>query len=380
MRDQIPIARPLMGFEEAKIVEEVLQSGVLTQGEYVKEFEESFSDYIGVQNAVAVSSGTVALDLALKALGIQHGDEVITPSFTFIATANSILFQGAKPIFADIDETTFTINPTDVLDKVTAKSKAVIGVHLFGHPFDVKAVREICEDHHLVLIEDSAQAHGAEYEGKKVGGFGIGCFSFYPTKNMTTGEGGMITTTSDTIAETCRLLRNHGESEKYHHITLGYNYRMTNIQAALGIIQLKKLDGFNEKRIQNAEYLTKHIKKPGLKKPVKKDAVKHVYHQYAVMIEDEFPISRDEFMHYLKNNGIGCAIHYPLPIHKQPLYQRLGYTDENVQCPVATAVADKILSLPVHPALQEKDLRYIADTINTLEGKGKENRGSNGVL
>jgi perosamine synthetase len=371
MGDQIPIARPLMGLEEAKIVEEVLQSGVLAQGEYVKEFEESFSDYIGVQNSVAVSSGTVALDLALKALGIQHGDEVITPSFTFIATANSILFQGAKPIFADIDETTFTINPNDVLDKVTAKSKAVIGVHLFGHPFDVKAVREICEDHHLVLIEDSAQAHGAEYEGKKVGGFGIGCFSFYPTKNMTTGEGGMITTTSDTIAETCRLLRNHGESEKYRHIILGYNYRMTNIQAALGIIQLKKLDGFNEKRIQNAEYLTKHIKKPGLKKPFKKDEVKHVYHQYAVLIEDEFPISRDEFMRYLKNNDIGCAIHYPLPIHKQPLYQRLGYTDENVQCPVATSVADKILSLPVHPALQEKDLRYIAETINTLKGKGE---------
>jgi perosamine synthetase len=371
MRGVIPIAKPIMGDEEARVVEEVLKSGMLAQGERVKEFETSYSKYIGVQNSVAVSNGTVALDLALKALGIGQGDEVITPSFTFIATANSIMFQGAKPVFADVDDLTFNINPDDVLEKITAKSKAIIGVHLFGHPFDVKAVQEICEDYHLLLIEDAAQAHGAEYEGKRVGSFGIGCFSFYPTKNMTTGEGGMITTNSADIAETCRLLRNHGDSGKYHHITLGYNYRMTDIEAALGIIQLRKLDGFNERRIKNVEYLNEHITTSGLKLPYKKKEVKHVYHQYAVTIEEGegFPMSRDAFVQYLRDKGIGCAIYYPLPIHKQPLYQRLGYTDDNVQCPVATAVSEKILSLPVHPALQEEDLRYIAETINTLEGK-----------
>jgi perosamine synthetase len=367
----IPIVKPSIGDEEARVVADVLKSGQLVQGERVKEFERRFSEYSGVQNAVAVSNGTVALDVALKAVGIRHGDEVITPSFTFIATANSVLFQGAKPVFADVDDNSFTINPNDVLAKITTKTKAIIGVHLFGHPFDLKAVQEICDDHHLVLIEDSAQAHGAEYNGKKVGSFGIGCFSFYATKNMITGEGGMITTSSDTIAETCRLLRNHGQGEKYHHITLGYNYRMTDLEAALGIVQLKKLEGFNETRIKNAEYFNKYLTTSGLKLPYKKEGVKHVYHQYAVTITDEFPLSRDAFMSYLRDKGIGCAIHYPLPVHQQPFYQDLGYTDENVQCPVATAVSHKILSLPVHPALQEKDLGYIAETINTLDGNGK---------
>jgi perosamine synthetase len=368
----IPIAKPIMGDEEAKVVEAVLKSGMLAQGEYVSEFEQSFSKYVGVQNSVAVSNGTVALDLALKALGIQQGDEVVTPAFTFIATANSILFQGAKPIFADVDDQTFNINPGDVLERITAKTRAIIGVHLFGHPFDLKAVQEICKDHHLFLIEDSAQAHGAEYNGKKVGSFGVGCFSFYPTKNMTTGEGGMITTNSADSAETCRLLRNHGDNGKYHHITLGYNYRMTDIEAALGIIQLRKLDGFNDKRIKNAEYLNEHINVEGLEMPYKKKGVKHVYHQYAAVIEDGFSMSRDAFMQYLRDKGIGSAIYYPMPIHKQPLYQRLGYTDENVRCPVATALSKKILSLPVHPALREEDLMYIVETINNLDGKQKE--------
>lgn len=371
MKGVIPIAKPIIGDEEAKVVATVLQSGMLAQGKQVSEFEERFSEYIGVQNSVAVSNGTVALDLALKASGIQQGDEVIIPSFTFVATANSVLFQSARPVFADVDEKTFNINPDDVLERITAKTKAIIGVHLFGHPFDLEAMQEICEDHHLVLIEDAAQAHGAEYGGKRVGSFGIGCFSFYPTKNMTTGEGGMITTNSAEIAETCRLLRNHGDSGKYHHMTLGYNYRMTDLEAALGIVQLRKLDGFNAKRIKNAEYFNKNITTSGLKLPYNKSGVKHVYHQYAVTIEDDFPMSRDEFMEYLRDKGIGSGVHYPLPIHNQPLYQRLGYTSENVRCPVATALSEKILSLPIHPALEEADLRYIAETINTMDGKGE---------
>ncbi len=366
----IPIAKPVLGNDEIQAVAEVLKSGKLAQGEVVEEFENAFADYVGVKDAVAVANGTISLDIALKALGIKQGDEVIVPSFTFISTANAVLFQGAKPAFADVDERTFNINPGDVVEKITDKTKAIISVHLFGQPFDVDAIQEICEDYNLYLIEDCAQAHGAEYEGKKVGGFGIaGCFSFYATKNMTTGEGGMITTNSEEIARVCRLLRSHGESQKYLHSRLGYNYRMTDIQAAIGVAQLKKLDNLNGARINHAEYFDEHLKVSGLTVPYKKKGVKHVYHQYAVTIEVEegFPKSREEFMEYLKKRGIGCAIHYPLSIHKQPLYQQLGYTDENAKCPVATAVSDKILSLPVHPGLTEKDLMYITETINNLE-------------
>ena len=366
MKRHIPIARPITTDEELKAIEEVLKSGMLAQGKAVNEFENLFSDYIGVKNAIAVSNGTVALDVALKALGIKEGDEVITTPFTFIATANSILYQKAKPVFADVDERTFNINPADVLNKITAKTKAIIGVHLFGHPFDVKAIQEICEDHKLLLVEDCAQAHGAEYKGKKVGSFGTGCFSFYPTKNITTGEGGIITTDNDEVSGSSRLLRNHGQSSKYFHTVLGYNYRMTDIQAAIGIVQLKKLDGFNGKRIHNAEYLNKHIKADGIITPHKDNSVKHVYHQYVVII-DRDSIDREEFIKYLTDNGIGCAVHYPLPIFKQPLYQELGYTDKNVKCPVAGELANTVLSLPVHPALTEEDLKYIADTINNFE-------------
>ena len=357
----IPISKPVFGEEEIKAAKEVLTSGFVAQGEKVEEFEREFAYYINVNHAIAFANGTIALDVALKALGIKQGDEVIVPSFSFISTANSILFQGAKPIFADVEERTSNINPDDVLEKLTDKTKAIIGVHLFGHPFDIKAVQEICEDYNLILIEDCAQAHGAEYEDRKVGSFGlVSCFSFYATKNMTTGEGGMITTESDEIAKVCRLLRNHGESQKYVHTMLGYNYRMTDIQAAIGLVQLKKRDGFNEKRIKNAVYLNKHLKLSGLNISYRKKGVKHVYHQYAVTIEkrEGFPMSRDEFMEYLKNKGIGCAIHYPLPIHKQPLYQQLGYTDEDVKCPIATVSSKKILSLPVHPALSDEELKY----------------------
>ena len=380
----IPIVKPVIGNDEIQAVAEVLKSGMLAQGKVVEEFENAFAEYVGVKNAVAVANGTISLDIALKSLGIKQGDEVIVPSFTFISTANAVLFQGAKPVFADVNERTFNINPEDVVEKITDKTKAIIGVHLFGHPFDVREMQKICEDHKVHLIEDCAQAHGAEYEGNKAGGFGIaGCFSFYATKNMTTGEGGMITTDSEEIASVCRLLRNHGESQKYYHTRIGYNYRMTDIQAAIGVAQLKKLDRFNENRIRNAEYLNQHINVSGLELPERKKGVKHVYHQYAVIIEKGFPMSRnlslekkalskknysytvrEKFMQYLQKKGIGCAIHYPLPIHKQPLYQRLGYTDENAKCPVATALSDKILSLPVHPALTEKDLMYITETIN----------------
>jgi len=354
----IPIAKPLMGKKEIENVTEVLKSGMLASGEWVKKFEKEFANYIGVKHAIAITSGTVALDSALKVLGIREGDEVIVPDFTFIATANAVLFQNAKPVFADISEKTFNIDPDDIAEKITPKTKAVIGVHLFGHPFNVKVLQEICEDYNLFLIEDSAQAHGAEFDGKKVGNFGImSCFSFYATKNMTMGEGGMITTGDKEIERKLRLIINHGQSEKYLHTELGYNHRMTNIQAAIGIAQLKKLDMFNNKRIENAEYLSKNIKAKGIIKPNKEKNVKHVYHQYVIKVN-----KRDELIKYLNDKEIGNAIHYPLPVHLQPLYKKLGYSSEI--CPVATQLSNEVLSLPVHPALKKEELEYVCETLN----------------
>jgi perosamine synthetase len=361
----IPLCKPVIDDLEANNVLEVLKSGILASGEWVKRFEENFRKYIGTEYAVANSNGTVALDIALKALGLSEGDEVIVPDFTFIATANAVLFQGAKPVFSDIDEETFNLDPDDVAAKITSKTKAIIGVHLFGHPFDLGAVKEICEDHGLFLLEDCAQAHGAEYKGQRAGSFGdLGCFSFYATKNMTTGEGGMVTTSNERLKRRLDLIVNHGQSQKYLHTSLGYNYRLTNIQAAIGIAQLEKLDGFNDRRIKNAERLNSNLSVPGLKTPFRDAAVKHVYHQYAVLVEDGFPLSRDEFLDYLGQNGVGSAVHYPYPVHMQPLYKSLGYASQ--QCPIAMECSKKILSLPVYPGLRDDDMNYITNTINKL--------------
>jgi perosamine synthetase len=358
----IPIASPLINTEEVNRAVEVLRSGIIAMGSKVKEFEGSFSKYTGVRTAISVSNGTVALWLALEAHGIGQGDEVVTTPFTFIATANSILFCGAKPVFADIDERTYNISPEEVVEKITSKTRAIIGVHLYGQSFDLKSIIEICEDNNLILIEDAAQAHGAEFDGRKVGSFGTGCFSFYPTKNMTTGEGGIITTDDERIAEKIRLLRNHGEQGKYNHVMLGYNMRMTDIQAAIGIEQLKKLDEMNEKRRRNAEYFDRNIKAKGIVKPFVDGNVKHVYHQYVLRIEDETGMTRDEFAEYLTSKGVGNAVHYPLPVYLQPFYRKLGF--EKGLCPIVEEIARKVISIPVHPKLSEEELKYIVDVIN----------------
>lgn len=363
MREFIPIARPVLGDEEVKAAAEVLRSGMLTQGEAVRRFEEAFSSYVGAEAAVAVSNGTVALDLALKVLDLKPGDEVISPAFTFIATANSVLYQGLRPAFADIDPRTFNLDPHDLMERVSRRTKAVLGVHLYGQPFDLGAVQEICQDHGLALIEDCAQAHGAEFEGRRVGSFGTGCFSFYPTKNMTTGEGGMITTRDGSTAERLRLLRNHGDAGKYNHIILGYNYRMTNIQGAIGLSQLGRLEEFNQRRIANARSLDRNLKVQGITKPYQEAGVRHVYNQYVVKVEEDFPASRDELMGHLQARGIGSAVHYPMPVYRQPLYRDLGL---EARCPVAEEASRKVLSLPVHPGLRPGDLEYIAETLNSF--------------
>ncbi|HOT06010.1 MAG: Aspartate aminotransferase [Methanosaeta sp. PtaB.Bin039] len=362
--DFIPIAKPLVGDEEIAAVGEVMRSGMLVQGEAVRRFEEAFSSYLGVGASVAVSNGTVALDLALKALGIGVGDEVICPAFTFIATANAVLYQGARPVFADVDSRTFNLDPEDLAEKVTSRTRAVLGVHLYGQPMDMKAVQEICMDRDLMLVEDCAQAHGAEYRGKKVGSFSTGCFSFYPTKNMTTGEGGLITTSDESLASRARLLRNHGDLGKYNHQMVGYNYRMTNIQGAIGLVQMKRLEQFIEARIRNAEFLSSHIMRDGLTTPYRMPAARHVYNQYVLRVEEGFPLSRDALAERLQGMGIGTGIHYPKAVYQQAIYREMGLTGS---CPVAEDVSLRVLSLPVHPALLPEQLAYIADTVNSLE-------------
>ena len=260
---QIPVARPAIGQDEISAATAVLESGKLAAGEHVAEFEKLFADYCSTTHAIAVNNGTAALHAALLAADIGHGDEVIVPSFSFFATASAVSMTGAKPVFADVNEQTFNVDPLKVENCITSKTKAVIGVHLFGQPFDVEGVQQVCQSHNLILIEDAAQAHGASYNGAKTGGFGqFGCFSFYATKNMTTGEGGMVTTNEKAFAERLRLIINHGQSEKYLHTRIGYNYRLTDIAAAIGIIQLKKLEKFNNRRRKNAEYFDTHLNTP----------------------------------------------------------------------------------------------------------------------
>jgi len=361
---QIPIARPIIGDEEIAAVSAVLKSGMLAQGEKVAEFERAFADLCGTTHAIAINNGTSALHAALLAAEIGYGDEVIVPSFSFIATASCVSMCGATPIFCDVDEQTYNINPLQIEERITPKTKAVIGVHLFGQPFDVQEVQQICQEHNLVLIEDAAQAHGALFNSERVGGFGhFGCFSFYATKNMTTGEGGMVTTNEKAMAERLRQIINHGQIEKYLHTRLGYNYRMTDIVAAIGLVQLKKLEKFNRRRRKNAEFFNVNIQCKGLVPPKEMNGVNHVYHQYVVRLTEEFPMKRPEFIDYLTTKGISTAIHYPLPIHRQPMYNLHNDPDP---CPISTQLASSVLSLPVHPMLDGKELTYICDVINKV--------------
>jgi len=356
----IPIANPIITEEEKELVNEVMDSGMLIMGEYVKKFEEKFANYSDTEYGIATSSGTTALDVAVKALEIEEGDKIITTPFTFIASSNSILYSKADPIFADVKEDTYNIDPDSIrsLLKEHPDTKALLIVHLFGLPCDMDEIMEIVNEHNLLLIEDSAQAHGATYKGRKVGSFGeVSAFSFYPTKNMTTSEGGIVLTDDDDIMERARLLVNHGSPQKYHHDILGYNYRMTNISAAIGLVQFKKLDQFNEQRQKNAEKLTDGLSDlDWLETPVFPDDREHVFHQYTIKTD-----LRDELLDYLKENEIGYGIHYPMPAYEQSLYQKLGYKD--IRCPVTERLCDQVVSLPVHPALSEEDINYIIEKL-----------------
>ena len=352
----IPIAKPLLDESEIEAVSNVLRSGMIAEGARVVEFEEQFADYIGVEHAVAVNSGTAALHASLLAHGVGTGDEVITTSFSFIATANSILFTGAKPVFADIEFDTFNIDAESIADRITSKTKALMPVHLYGHAAKMNAIMDIAEDYNLIVIEDACQAHGATYDGKKVGSFGTGSFSFYPTKNMTTSEGGMITTDDKEVAERARMIRSHGSKQRYLHEMVGYNLRMTDISAAIGLVQLGKLDNFTAMRQKNAKVLSDALGDvDGITVPVVQDGCSHVFHQYTIRAE-----KRDELAAMLNSSDIGTGTYYPIPIHKQPVYKDLGYNDNLPECEKA---AGEALSIPVHPGVSNEDLDIIIENI-----------------
>jgi dTDP-4-amino-4,6-dideoxygalactose transaminase len=355
----IPLSRPWIGPEEKAAVIEVLESGMLAQGPRVAALEEAFTRLTGARHAIATSSGTTGLHLALLAHGIGPGDEVITSPFTFIASVNSILFTGAKPVFADIDEATFNIDPERLEAAITPRTKAVMPVHIYGQPCDMDEICAIAERRGLILLEDAAQAVGATYRGRHVGTFGTAVFSLYATKNVMTGEGGMITTDSDEVADRAKLLRNHGMRNRYEYETLGYNFRLTDVLAAIGVAQLGRLDEVSRRRRSNAAYLNDHLR--GVETPVVKEGRDHVWHQYTVRLAQG--IDRSDVVQRLSAAGIGTGVFYPLGAHRFPHVQaETGAVD----LPVTDRVAESVLSLPVHPLLDQSDLERIAAAVNSL--------------
>jgi dTDP-4-amino-4,6-dideoxygalactose transaminase len=353
----IRIAEPRIGDAERAAVLAVLESGQLTNGPVTRQLEEAFAREVSqTSEAVAVSSGTAALHLALLAHGIGPGDEVITTPFSFQATANMIVATGARPVFVDVGEDG-NIDATLVESAVTSKTKALLPVDLYGCLCDMPALRAIAEHKGFAIIEDAAQSHGAEVSGRRAGSFGTGCFSLYATKNMTAGEGGVITTDDPALADRLRRLRSHGEIDRYESAELGYNYRITEVGAALALAQLAGLEAANETRRRNAAYLSQHLRGVTLP-PEPVEPAAHVWHQYTVRVSE----GRDALQAHLRERGIQAVVYYPHTLPSQALYRQLGYDDVNL--PVARRLAAEVLSLPVHPALSQKDLETIVGAVN----------------
>jgi perosamine synthetase len=361
---KIPVAEPLLIGREHEYVTEALKSGwISSQGKYITEFEEKFSRYCGARYGIATSSGTTALHLALAALNIGKGDEVIIPTFTMIATANAVTYTGAKPVLVDSETETWNLNTEKIEEKITPKTKAIIAVHTYGHPVDMAPVLDLAETYGLYVIEDAAEAHGAEYKGMKIGGLGdVGCFSFYANKIITTGEGGMVITSNEEIAEKARILRAHAFSEDRHfwHRYLGFNYRMSNLQAAIGVAQLENIDNLVEIRRRNAKIynaLMENIN--GITLPPEARWAKNVYWMYSILVEDNFGMNRDELMKELRKDGIESRTFF-YPIHVQPIYSQLY---KNEKFPVADELSRKGINLPSGSTLTEEDIEYIVSSI-----------------
>lgn len=345
----IPVAKPEIGRAERKAVDRVMRSGLLAQGPEVSNFEKEFSRIVGDRECVAVNSGTSALHIALLSLGIGKGDEVIVPSFTFAATANSVALTGATPIFVDINPQTFCIDPIAIAKAITPKTKAIQVVHLYGLPAEMPTIMKLAKKHKLLVIEDAAQAHLASIEGTPVGTFGdAAAFSFYPTKNMTSGEGGMIVFKDSSAARTARLYRNQGMEKRYENEIVGFNLRMTDIHAAIGRVQLSQLEGRTKKRQENAAYLSKYLSE-FVVVPAVPEGYSHVFHQYTIKIRGD----RDKFANKLTELGVGSGVYYPIPVHELPAFGKKKKLSNT------STVCNEVLSLPVHPLLSQKDLKKI---------------------
>ncbi len=368
----VPLSKPYVSQEIKTRVLEVIDSGQYILGKNCKEFEREFSQYIGTQHSVLTSSGTSALFLCLKALGVGAGDAVLVPSLTAFPTVEPVFHVGARPVFIDVDET-FTMDPGHIesvlkeigRNKNAGKAKGIIPVHLYGHPSNMDAILDIAKQHGLFVLEDCCQAHGARYKGKRVGSMGIGgCFSFYPSKNLTVfGDGGMLVTTEDGMAQHCRMLRDHGRKEKYEHELVGYNLRFNEIQAAVGRAQLRRLDGFNESRRQVARWYAAGLKGLPVATPVVKDWAEPVFHLYVIQTP-----RRDELAGFLKEKGVQTGIHYPIPNHQQPgvvhtlgPQPKLEKTEEG---------AKRILSLPIYPELDKEKVDYVCAMIREFFNQG----------
>lgn len=363
-QQMIPAAKPIIGADERRAVDEVLRSGMVAQGPQVKAFEEEFSQQmVADAHCVAVNSGTSALHIGLLAAGIGPGDEVIVPSFTFAATGNSVALTGATPVFADIEDDYFCLDPAAVEAAITPKTKGIMPVHLYGHPANMDALVDIARKHDLLLFEDCAQAHGATWKGQPVGTFGaFGGFSFYPTKNMTAGEGGMISTGRDDLARAAQMLRNQGMEQRYANELVGLNNRMTDINAAIGRVQLGKVAGWTKTRQQNAAFLDANLE--GVVTPPVAPEATHVYHQYTIRVAHD----RDGFVKALREEwNVGSGVYYPIPNHRLP---SLAPYAPGLELPRTEVAASQCVSLPVHPSLSQGDLERIVEGVNACAKAG----------
>jgi len=357
----IPISKPDIGPAEEDAVLEVLRSGMLAMGPKTKAFEEAWAEYCGVKHAILMSNGTVAQEAVLHALGIGEGDEVITVSFSFNATVSVILRAGARPVFVDIREDDFCMDPAKVEAAITPRTKAIMPVHLYGLMADMAPLEDIARRHGLTIIEDAAQAHGATYQGRRTGQFGPAMFSLYATKNLMTGEGGFATTDDDDVADRIRLFRNHGMRVRYYHESLGTNYKPGDIAAAIGLAQLPGLDARTEQRRRNAAYLTAELA-PDYLTPGVPEGREHVWHQYVM----RFPGERQQVIEGLAERGVGTLIYYPVPIHKQAYLQAFVPGAADLDLPVTNRLSDEVLAIPVHPKLSQDDLATIVQAVRDV--------------
>lgn len=369
----IPLSKPNLDAEELNAVKEVLDSGWVAHGPKNEQFEKDFASYIGVEHAITLNSCTSALQLAIQ--GEKLNGEIILPSFTFVASANAIITAGCKPIFADIDYDTCCIDPNKIKPLINDRTVGIMPVHFAGQSCDMKQIMEIAEENDLKIIEDSAEAIGSEHYGKKTGTFGVGCFSFWATKNITTGEGGMLTTSSDEVAESVRALKAHGIPTTTWHrererrpwlrdaVMAGYNFRMSDILAAIGVVQLKKLDKMNEARRKHAAYLNKHLDFEEVELPVETEGNKHVYQMYTIKVN----VDRSDFVSGLRKRGIGATVHFDPPVHLQAFYRNL-----KIKLPVTENVSESIVTLPMYPQLTIEELDKI---VSAIEDILKETRG-----